>query len=471
LVIGASMPSLKLMPTFQELATWDHKHYWHAFTQMAEYVPLVIERAEGVWLYDASGKRYLDGISSMWCNLHGHRHPAIDAAIKDQLDKVAHATSLGMATPPAIELAKRLAELAPGDLNHVFFGGDGSSAIEAALKIAFQYWRQCKSPRPTKSRFIALGEAYHGDTLGSSSVGGIDRFNAIFQPLLFDVIRLRTPDREKMPSGAGAEYYLAELEEVLAAEHQTIAAMVIEPCIQAAAGMIFHPRGYLSGVRDLTRKYNVMMIADEIVTGCGRLGHISACEMESVVPDLLCLGKSLTGGYLPLSATIATNDIYNAFLGTVASGRSFRHGHTYAGNPLGAAAALATLELSTSEESQRRLPKQIEELTGILASLQALPHVATTRQLGMIAAVEFTPTGNEKDRYPVELRIAYQICCEALKRGMWLRPLGDTLVIMPPLCIKNDELVFFGRVLSESVEFVTANPLPAEAVSHIAGDD
>lgn len=459
------------MASPEQLGAWDREHYWHAFTQMAEYVPLVIERAEGVWLYDTEGNRYLDGISSMWCNLFGHRHPRIDAAIRAQLDQVAHATSLGMATPPAIELAKRLAELAPGDLNHVFFGSDGSSAVEAALKIAFQYWQQCENPQSRKTRFLALGEAYHGDTLGSASVGGIDRFNAMFKPLLFDVIRLRTPNVETMPPDVGAEYYLAELEEVLAAQHEEIAAMVIEPCLQAAAGMVFHPTGYLRGARELTRKYQVLLIADEIVTGCGRTGPLFACQSEEVVPDLLCLGKSLTGGYLPLSATNATSEIYGAFFGTAASGRSFRHGHTYAGNPLGAAAALATLEILTSDAVQQRLPGQITQLEQILASLRAQPHVASTRQMGMIAAVELTPTLDLNERYASEMRIAYQICREALKHGLWLRPLGDTLVIMPPLCITKDELDFLGGVLSTAIATVTDNPLPAEAVSGIAGDD
>ena len=459
------------MPTSKELAAWDRQHYWHAFTQMAEYVPLVIEQAEGVWLYDTAGSRYLDGISSMWCNLFGHRHPQIDAAIRRQLDQVAHATSLGLATPPAIELAKRLAELAPGNLNHVVFGSDGSSAVEAALKIAFQYWRQCANPQPNKSRFVALGDAYHGDTLGSASVGGIDRFNAIFQPLLFDVIRLRTPDRQALPPNVGAEFYLAELEEVLAARHEEIVAMVIEPCIQAAAGMVFHPAGYLRGVRELTNKYNVLLIADEIVTGCGRTGPLFACQSEGVVPDLLCLGKSLTGGYLPLSATIATPEIYRAFLGTTASGRSFRHGHTYAGNPLGASAALATLEILTSDAVQQRLPDQIKQLEQLLASLRTRPHVAATRQLGMIAAVEVTPSQDINERYATEMRIAYQICREALTHGVWLRPLGDTLVIMPPLCITNDEFAFLGRALAESIDTVTSNPLPLGAVGNIAGDD
>jgi adenosylmethionine-8-amino-7-oxononanoate aminotransferase len=454
-----------------DLADWDRQHYWHAFTQMQEYQPLVIERAEGVWLYDCDGKRYLDGISSMWCNLFGHRHPTIDAAITEQLGQVAHVTSLGMASTPAVKLATRLAELAPGNLNHVFFGSDGSSAVEAALKIAFQYWRQCESPRPQKTKFVALGEAYHGDTLGSSSVGGIDRFNAIFQPLLFDVIRLPLPDAAQLPVGAGVEFYLSQLEKVLSENHEQLAAMVIEPLIQAAAGMIFHPAGYLRGVRELTKKYDVLLIADEIVTGCGRIGSLFACQQEKVVPDLLCLGKSLSGGYLPISATIATDEIYRAFLGTAQSARAFRHGHTYAGNCLGAAAALATIELLESDAVQQRLLRQIEKLSSILAELRSLPHVASTRQKGMIAAVELTPTGNPADRYPTDMRIAYQICREALRHGLWLRPLSDTLVIMPPLCISDEELQFFGDTLITSIRAVTASPLAASEVAGIAGDD
>lgn len=459
------------LATTDDLALQDRNHYWHAFTQMAEYVPLVIDRAEGVWLYDVAGKRYLDGISSMWCNLFGHRNPTIDAAIRAQLDKVAHVTSLGLASPSPVELAARLAELTPGDLNHVFFGSDGSSAVEAALKIAFQYWRQCDNPQPQKTRFLALGEAYHGDTIGSASVGGIDRFNGVFLPLLFDVIRLRTPAAQAEGTSFDANHYLAELEATLAAEHDTIAAMILEPRIQAAAGMVFHPEGYLRGVRQLTRKYNVLLIADEIVTGCGRTGPLFACESEGVVPDLMCLGKSLTGGYLPLSATVATPEVYNTFLGTAASGRSFRHGHTYGGNPLGAAAALATLELLTSDAVQQSLPRQIELLGRLLEQLQTQPHVAATRQLGMIAAVELTPSGDPADRYPSDMRIAYQICGAALKRGLWLRPLGDTLVIMPPLSISRDELAYFADTLSAAIDETTAHPLPAEAVAHIAGDD
>lgn len=459
------------MSSSLELENWDSQYYWHAFTQMQEYQPLVIERAEGIWLYDCNGSRYLDGISSMWCNLFGHQNQMIDTAISEQLGQVAHVTSLGMASAPAVKLAAKLAQLAPGKLNHVFFGSDGSSAVEAALKISFQYWRQCESPRPEKTKFVALGEAYHGDTLGSASVGGIDRFNAVFKPLLFDVIRLPIPDADRLPAGEGADFYLAQLENNLKEHHQQIAAMVVEPLIQAAAGMTFHPEGYLRGVRELTKKYDVLLIADEIVTGCGRTGSLFACQAENVVPDLLCLGKSLSGGYLPISATIATDDVYQDFLGTAQSARAFRHGHTYAGNCLGAAAAMATIELLGSDAVKERLPKQIGLLGAILTELGSLPHVAATRQKGMIAAVELTPTGNATDRYSPDLRIAYQICREALRNGLWLRPLNDTLVLMPPLCISDDELHFLGDTLIKSIRWVTANPLSASKVAGIAGDD
>ncbi len=438
------------MPTVEEIAAWDSQYYWHAFTQMAEYRSLVIERAEGVWLYDIEGRRILDGVSSMWCNLFGHRHPRIDAAVTEQLSRVAHNTSLGMGNTTTVELAKRLADLAPGNLEHVYFASDGSSAIEVALKMAFQYWRQCDTPQPQKSKYVALGEAYHGDTIGSASVGGIPRFHALFSPLLFDVIRVPSPDRH-----SGADFYLHQLEQVLADRHEEIAAMVLEPLVQAAAGIVFHPPGYLAGVRELTRRYNVLLIVDEIVTAFGRTGRMFACEAEDIVPDFLCLGKSLTGGYLPLSATITHADVYSAFLGTAVSGRALMHGHTYAGNPLSAAAAMATLDILEEEQPLAKLFDQFELLENILGRIAEHPHVAETRQMGLIAAVELTPNDDPVKRYPPDLRIAYQICDETLNRGVWLRPLGDVLVIMPPLSITAEELQLLGNVLLESIDTVT----------------
>jgi len=439
------------MPTSEELAQWDRQHCWHAFTQMAEYKSLIVERAEGVWLYDTQGRRFLDGVSSMWCNLLGHCHPTINAAIGEQLRNVSHNTSLGMGNSTTSTLAKRLADLAPGDLQHVFFASDGSSAIEAALKMAFQYWQQCDSPRPKKTKYLALGQAYHGDTLGSASVGGIPRFHALFAPLLFEVIRVPSPDCRQE-----AQVYLDELEQTLAEHHEEIAAMVLEPLVQAAAGIVFHRPGYLAGVRELTRRYDVFLITDEIVTGFGRTGHMFACEAEDVVPDFLCLGKSLTGGYLPLSATITHPDIYAGFLGSATSGRALMHGHTYAGNPLAAAASLATLDVLEQEQTIETLPAKFEILAEVLERLSNHPRVAVTRQLGLIAAVELTPTDESHERYPAELRIAYEICDATLSRGVWLRPLGDVIVIMPPLTITAEELRFLGDVLLESIEEVTS---------------
>ncbi len=364
------------MPTPAELHDWDRRHFWHAFTQMAEYEPLVIDRAEGCWLVDVNGRRYLDGVSSLWCNLHGHRHPRMEAAIGEQLGRLAHATTLGMSNPPAIELAHRLAQLAPGDLNHVFYSSDGAAAVEAALKIAFQYWRQVTPRRDGKCKYLAFDLAYHGDTLGSTAVGGIERFHDAFAPLLFDVVRLPSPDARR----GDAAHHLAHLASTLADRHEEIAAVVIEPLVQGAAGMILQPPGYLRGLRDLTRRYGVLMIADEIVTGFGRTGRMFACDHEEVTPDLLCLGKSLTAGYLPMAATLATTAVYEAFLGDYVSGRTFQHGHTYGGNPLAAAAACASLDLLAEERVfDEILPRKIERLT---AALRRWPIIRTWARCG-----------------------------------------------------------------------------------------
>jgi adenosylmethionine-8-amino-7-oxononanoate aminotransferase len=386
------------------LLDWDRRHYWHAFTQMAEYEPLVIARATGCRLVDIDGREYLDGTSSMWCNVHGHAHPRIDAAVREQLDRVAHCTSLGMGCDTTIRLAKRLADVAPGNLEHVFFSSDGSSAIEVSLKAAFQYWQQRQEPRPQKTKYIALGEAYHGDTIGSASVGGIARFQGIFGPLLFDVIRAPVPDPRKLSAGttpeAATEHFLGQLVELLEAHHEQVAALVIEPLVQFAAGMVMHPPGYLRGVRDLTRRYDVLLIADEIATGFGRTGTMFACEQEDVVPDFLCVGKGLTGGYLPMSATLTHDGIYEAFLGGFQEQRTLYHGHTYGGNPLAAAAALASLDLFDEEQTLTRLQAKVDRLAEHLCTLAEHPHVATTRQRGLVGALELTPNKVTGQPYP-----------------------------------------------------------------------
>lgn len=431
-------------PSRDELLACDRQVVWHAFTQMAEYQPFIIERAEGCTLFDIDGNAYLDGVSSLWCNVHGHRHPRIDAAIRAQLDKVAHVTGLGASNPSTIQLAKRLVELAPAGLRHVFFSDSGASAVEVALKMAFQYWRQCRQPRPEKKLYVAFFDAYHGDTLGSVSVGGVARFHAAFEPLLFETLRLPAPDSYRLPKGLSADdacgHYLGQLEAVLSNRCDEIAAVVIEPLVQCAAGMLMHPRGYLRGVRELTRKYEVLLIADEVAVGCGRTGTLFACEQERVTPDLLCLAKGLTGGYLPLAATMATDEIWNAFLGRYEESRTFFHGHTYGGNPLGAAAALATLDVFDDEQTLSRLPEKIERLLHRLARIADLPHVGSVRQCGLIAGIELVADKQTQTPFPWEERRGQRVCDVAKRLGVWLRPLGNVVVVFPPLAISTAEL-------------------------------
>jgi adenosylmethionine-8-amino-7-oxononanoate aminotransferase len=445
--------------TLDNLRDWDRRHYWHAFTQMAEYEPLIIARAKRCRLFDINGREYLDGASSMWCNVHGHRHPRIDAAVREQLDRIAHCTSLGMGCDTTVRLAKRLADLAPGNLQHVFFSSDGSSAVEVALKAAFQYWRQCPQPRPQKTKYMALAEAYHGDTIGSASVGGIARFQGIFGPLLFDVIRGPLPDPRRLPPGtpptAATTCFLDELEPLLRAHHHEVAALVIEPLVECAAGMVMHPPGFLSGVRDLTRKYDVLLIADEIAVGMGRTGTMFACQQENVIPDFLCLGKGLTGGYLPMAATITHEDIYAAFLGAWSDARTLYHGHTYGGNPLAAAAALATLDVFDEEQTLAKLSAKVERLGKHLCRLAEHPHVATTRQRGLIGALELTPDKSTAQPYPADQRRAWHVCREALARGVWIRPLADALYVMPPLAISLEEIDYLMETLSTAINKVT----------------
>ncbi|MBN2580441.1 MAG: aspartate aminotransferase family protein [Pirellulales bacterium] len=463
-------------PSPEQLRRWDRSHVWHAFTQMAEYEPLLLERGEGCYVEDLAGRRYLDGVSSLWCNLHGHRHPKIDAAIRRQLDQVAHVTNLGSSNSTTIRLAKRLVELANNSplplgegygvrvelpktsphpnplpkgegtfLDHVFFSDDGATAVEVAVKMALQYWRQRRTdPRPEKTAYLALGEAYHGDTLGSVSVGGVERFHAMFRPLLFTTYRVTTPETYRTPPGVAPEnlaaYYLDQLEAVLREHHRKIAAMVVEPLVQAAAGMVTHPAGYLRGVRELTRKYDILLIADEVAVGFGRTGKMFACQHEDVTPDFLCLAKGLTGGYLPMAATLTTNVIWEAFLGTFAESRTFFHGHTYGGNPLGAASALASLEIFEEERVLENLPPKIARLAEHLRRIKELPFVGDCRQRGLIAGIELVRDKETKEPFPWKDRRGVQVCDHARTEGVLLRPLGNVIVVFPPLAITCEQI-------------------------------
>jgi adenosylmethionine-8-amino-7-oxononanoate aminotransferase len=367
-----------------------------------------------------------------------------------------------MACDTSVLLAKRLADLAPGDLDHVFFASDGSSAIEVALKMAFQYWQQCERRQPKKTRFIALGEAYHGDTIGSASVGGIARFHALFEPLLFDVIRAPIPDPRGLSAtttpAAATQYFVKAMDDLLNSHHDEVAAVIIEPLVQCAAGMVIHPPGYLHGLRELTRRYDVLLIADEVAVGMGRTGTMFACEHEQVVPDMLCLGKGLTGGYLPLSVTIANSRIYTAFLGTHTEGRALYHGHTYGGNPLAAAAALATLDVFEEEQTLKNLEPKIAYLGEHLGRLAEHPHVCSVRQRGLIGALDLTPEKSTGVPYAASERCAWRICRETLKNGVWLRPLGDILYVMPPLAISLPQLDHLMNSLGAAIEKICNEP-------------
>lgn len=428
----------------EELERWDREHVWHAFTQMAEYEPLIIEQAHGCTLIDIDGREFIDGVSSLWCNVHGHRHPRIEAAIREQLEKVAHVTNLGLSNPTTIRLARRLVELAPAGLNHVFFSSDGSSAVEVAVKMAFQYWQQRPDPRPSKTKYVAYADAYHGDTLGSVSIGGVPRFQAMFRPLLFETVRLPSPNSYRLPEGVAreqaCEFFLKQLEAALAAQHEQIAAVVIEPLVQGAAGMITHPPSYLRGVRELTRRYDVLLIADEVAVGFGRTGTLFACEQESVSPDLLCLAKGLTGGYLPMSATLATDEIFQAFLGDYAEAKSLFHGHTFGGNPLAAAAALASLEVFQEEKTLERLPEKAERLRSRLSRIAEHCNVGDVRQRGLMAGIELVQDRATKTPFPWSEKRGMLVCEKAREKGVWLRPLGNVIVVMPPLTISLDEI-------------------------------
>jgi adenosylmethionine-8-amino-7-oxononanoate aminotransferase len=407
-----------------------------------QFEPLVIVAGENEFLIDADGNRYIDGHSSLWCNIHGHHRREIDQAIIDQLNKVAHTTQLGLGSPPAIELARRLVEIAPPGLTKVFYSDDGSTSVEAACKLAFAYWKHIG--RQGRDRFIALRNAYHGDTIGSVSLGGIDLFRQVYHPLLFKTEFAPSPYCYRCPLHKSPDNCdLACADEVgkLLEQHKgQVAAVIIEPLVQGAGGMITAPAGHLTRIRELCDCHDVLLIADEVATGFGRTGRMFACEHEDVAPDLLCLSKGLTGGYLPLAATLATERIYEAFLGPIDSGRTFYHGHTFTGNPLGCAAALASLDLFDKDRTFDHLPARIERLADHLARIAAHSHVGDVRQWGMIAGVEVVKDKATAETYPYGLQVGAQICAQARQYGVIIRPLADVLVVMPPLAISLDNL-------------------------------
>ncbi len=420
-------------------AQLDRDHLWHPFTQQqswSEEEPLLIERAAGSHLIDNHGRSYIDGVSSLWCNVHGHRHVGIDEAVRGQLDKVAHSTMLGLSHPGAAELAARLVDLAPAGLSRVFFSESGSTATEIALKMAFQFQQQRGGQHARRTSFVHLRDAYHGDTIGSVSVGGIDLFHATYRPLLFETHAAEPGDA-------------ADLERVLSTHEEEVAALIVEPLVQGAAGMLVHPPGYLREARELCDHFGVLMICDEVATGFGRTGTMFACEQEDVAPDLLCLAKGLTGGYLPLAATLTTERIYEGFLGAPEEQRTFFHGHTYTGNPLACAAAIANLDAFEQEQTLAHLQPKIELLGEQLEAVAAMPEVKEVRRCGFMVGIDL-------GEHDPALRVGQRVTLEARERGAIIRPLGDVVVLMPPLAISERELEALIEITAESIEVACA---------------
>ncbi len=445
----------------KRLEKLDKRYVWHPFTQMSEWESedqIVIESGKGNYLIDTDGRRYIDGVSSMWVNVHGHRKKEIDSAINAQLKKIAHSTLLGLASAPSIELARKLVDITPKGLTRVFYSDNGSTAVEIALKIAFQYQEQQRQNN-RKRKFIAFTGAYHGDTFGSMSVGEIDIFVKKYRPLLFETIRAPYPYCYRCPSGKSAPECkmacLDEFERLLKRHHKELAACVIEPVFEGAAGMIVAPKGFLKEVRRLTKKYDVLLIADEVATGFGRTGRYFACDTEKVAPDIICLAKGLTGGYLPLAATLTTEKIYKAFLGRYDEYKAFFHGHTYTGNALGCAAAIANLAIFEREAVIKGLAPKAKLLERLFAGFSALAHVGDVRHAGLVAAVELVMDKETKAPYPAKERIGHRVCMEARRGGLIIRPLGDTITIIPPLSITEAELKKIAVVVYSSIKKVT----------------
>jgi adenosylmethionine-8-amino-7-oxononanoate aminotransferase len=452
----------------RQLQEEDRRYLWHPFTQQRDWVkaaPLIIERGEGVYLEDTEGRRYLDGVSSIWVTLHGHRKRALDRALIAQLKRIAHTTMLGLSNVPGIELAKRLATLAPPGLTRVFYSDNGSTAVEVALKMAFQYWQFRDGAFKKKTKFLHLGQAYHGDTLGAVSVGGIPVFHARFKPLLFPSYEAHAPYCYRCPLDLSfPECRLAcvgSVEQILKQHHEEIAALIVEPMLLAAGGMITMPPGYLTRLRRLCARYRVLLVADEVATGFGRTGRMFACEHEGVKPDLMAVGKGLTGGYLPLAATLTTERIYRAFLGRYEEFKTFFHGHSYTGNPLGCAVALANLDVFERERTLARLKPKIAALHRLLQPLRDHPHVGDIRQLGLIVGIELVREWATKAPYPLAERVGIRVAEEARRLGLLIRPLGNVVVLMPPLSTTMQELRKMAGIVTKAIKAVTSAGTPA----------
>ena len=448
----------------ETLVAWDKRYLWHPFTQMQDWLTeavVVIERGEGCYLIDTAGNRYIDGTASMWTNVHGHNHPELNAALKAQLDKVAHTTLLGYSNIPAIQLAQKLVEITPAGLNKVFYSDNGSTAVEIALKMAYQYWQH--KGEPQRKLFIHFDNAYHGDTIGAMSVGGIDSFHTTFDSLLFKGVRVSAPETARSPRDADTSgndtavktRWLHAVEAALSEHAGQVAGIILEPLIQGAGGMWVAPKGFLKALAVLAKRWEVLLIVDEVMTGFGRTGKMWACEHEDVAPDILCTAKGLAAGYLPLAATLATDEIYNAFLGDYQDLKTFFHGHTFTGNPLACAVALESIAIFERENLLSELQPTVEHFRNRLQEFYRLPHVGDVRVCGFAAGVELMKNPGTGTPYPFEEKMGIRVCKQALTQGAMLRPLVNTIVLMPPLGISIAELDSLLDIVYSSIEIVT----------------
>lgn len=452
-----------------ELLQLSKDHMWLPFTQMKDYEndPLIIESGKGARLKDIYGNEYLDGNASLWLNVHGHRKQEINEAIKEQLDKIAHSTLLGAANVPSILLAKKLVELTPEKLTRVFYSDSGATAVEISIKMAYQYWQNIN--KPNKKKFVTLRNGYHGDTVGTMSVGSIDIYHRVYSTLLFDTIVMPFPNVYHHPSNDETiicEEALADLEELFKEQHHEIAGMTVESLMQGAGGMNVMPKGYLKGVETLCRKYDILLIVDEVATGFGRTGKMFAVEHENVQPDMITLAKGITGGYLPVAATLTSEKIYNGFYADYNEGKTFFHGHSYTGNQLGCAAALANLAIFEKENIIQQVKEKSTWLSEQLKEITALPHVGDVRQLGLMCGIELVKNKQTKEAFPAEDRISYQATLNMRKLGLITRPIGGVIVFMPPLAADYEDLEEMLTLLKKGIEETTASSHTQHAVKN-----
>ena len=444
----------------KQLIDWDKRYIWHPFTQMKDYMdtnPLVIEKGDGCYLIDIAGNKYIDGVSSLWVLVHGHGKKELVDAIEKQSKILCHSTLLGLANVPSILLAKKLIEIVPRGLSRVFYSDNGSTSVEIALKMAYQYWQQKGNKK--KKRFISFTNAYHGDTIGSVSVGGIDLFHQVYGPLLFKTYKAPSPYCYRCPLKLERETCglacVEAFEKVVKAHHEEACAVIVEPLVQGAAGMIMQPPGWLHAVWRIAKEYNLLFITDEVATGFGRTGNMFACDEEKISPDFLCVAKGITGGYLPLAATLSTEEVFNGFLGQFDEFKTFFHGHTYTGNPLACAVAVENINLFKKDRVLQKLKHKIVNLRKDLERFQDLSHVGEVRQKGFMVGIELVKSRKTKRPYLPCDKIGQKVIWEARKRGVIMRPLGDVIVLMPPLAIDEPTLEKLVDVTYESIKAVT----------------